>query len=69
MKCKILNAEQAKAALQELLSPENPNNSELYELDMDNKKLYLAEQLSIKTLRDDLEDDGYVLRRVHPYNG
>ena len=64
MRYELLSKEQAKAAIQALMSDGESVNSTLYELDMGDKKIYWAAHLSIETLRNDLESDWTVFLQV-----
>lgn len=64
MKCRILDVEQARAALQALFSDVKQDDSVLYELDMDDKKLYRADQLGVNVLRKDLESEWSIFLQV-----
>ena len=64
MRLEVLSKEQARAALQALLLDEGQDDFTLYELDMDDKKLYQTEELSIEALKDDLKSDWTVFLQV-----
>ena len=64
MRLEVLSKEQARAALQALLLDEGQDDFTLYELDMDDKKLYQTEELSIEVLKDDLKSDWTIFLQV-----
>ena len=64
MRLEVLSKEQARAVLQALLLDEGQDDFTLYELDMDDKKLYQTEELSIEVLKDDLKSDWTIFLQV-----